>query len=239
MRHLLLASVHVALCLACGGTSPPTGLAPAAGATGDGGTNSLGGAGGSDAHPDAGNVDAGTNRFGCGNALPLISATTGFERCEAGYVRRVHAGSCPSSVPRPNAVVNYDSSIDECEYDADCAALEQGHCAPREGGSARTCVVGCLSDDQCGSGRICACDDPVGRCVPASCSSSSDCNPGFDCASYTSLPNCFATGFACQTPADGCVGDGQPECDGRFVNATFCVFQSGNRQCSTLQCTTP
>jgi hypothetical protein len=140
-------------------------------------------------------------------------------------------------VPRAAAVTNYSPLYDECEFDAECSALPHGHCAPREGGQVRICVPGCVTDQDCDPGRICACDDPVGRCVPATCTSRADCTPGFECASYTTGPGCFATGFACQTPADGCGGEADNICVGLFANPTFCVFQEDRRQCSTLQCT--
>jgi hypothetical protein len=220
--------LFISLGLACGDDSSPTpsGMG-GSGQGGDGGDSGQGGGGA------AGAANA------CGSAVPVLNAATGLERCAAGFVRRVRAGVCPSAVPRAAAVAGYDPSIDECQLDSECSALPHGHCAPREGGSARTCVAGCLTDDDCEAGRLCACDEPVGRCVPASCKSGADCAPGFECASYTTKPNCFSTGFACQTPADTCAGDADPACDGFSVNATFCVYGAAGRQCSQDQCTVP
>jgi hypothetical protein len=165
-----------------------------------------------------------------------MDAATGYERCEAGYDRRLRAGTCPSTLPRARAVTNFDANVDQCEFDTNCSGLALGHCAPREGGQARVCVEGCLTDQDCAQGRICACEDPVGRCVPASCASSADCSPGFECASYKTGPGCFTTGFACQTPQDGCAADSDAACSAQFINPTFCVFAEGARHCSTLQC---
>ncbi len=178
------------------------------------------------------------NRFPCASATPWLDAFTGFERCEDGHLRRLAPGLCPSSLPRVDPVPAYDPAVDECERDADCSALALGFCGPREGGTRRVCVQGCRTDQDCATGRVCACDEPAGRCVPATCDSSDDCMPGYDCASTVTGPGCFTLGFACQTAYDGCASDDSAACDGRFANPTFCVYQDGIRQCSTLQCVT-
>jgi len=43
------------------------------------------------------------------------------------------------------------------------------------------------------------------QCVPTSCTSSADCAPGFNCASY--VGNCSPSGYACQLPSDECVSN--------------------------------
>ena len=183
-------------------------------------------------------TSATTPPFPCGAATPVIDATTGLEQCSRGYQRRVAPAKCPSLVPRAAAIPNYSAAIDECEHDADCPSATYGpyaHCGVRTGGSAHVCVAGCTLDRDCADNGVCLCGDPVGRCVPASCSTGADCTLGFDCAAYASLPGCFSTQFACQTADDACGSDG--DCAGKSPNAAFCVLDGAARACSIAQCT--
>lgn len=178
--------------------------------------------------------------FPCGSAVPVLDSTTGLEQCSRGYQRRVEPANCPSSVPRATPIPAYDAALDQCEYDADCPVASYGphaHCGARSGGIARVCVEGCRVDADCDAGTLCLCGEPVGRCVPASCSTGDDCGPGFDCASFAASPGCFSTQFACQGPTDACGADS--DCAGVSPNAAFCLYASGSRACSIAQCTTP
>jgi hypothetical protein len=73
------------------------------------------------------------------------------------------------------------------------------------------CSYGCISDEECAAGQVCFCDDPVGRCVPASCQSDADC-PGSLCAG-TIQPGggCYGdselarVSFACSSAQDECL----------------------------------
>jgi hypothetical protein len=143
-------------------------------------------------------------------------------------------------VPRAAAIPGYNAAIDQCERDADCPAATYGpyaHCGVRAGGFAHACVAGCALDSDCEGDSVCQCGDPVGRCVPASCSTGADCGAGLDCASFAAAPGCFSTQFACQSPDDACGGDG--DCSGKSPNAAFCVLDGAARACSIAQCTTP
>jgi hypothetical protein len=172
------------------------------------------------------------NAFPCGSSEPLPG---GFERCEDLTVRRVSLGSCPSQVPRAEPIPNYQPGDDACEYDAECADLPLGHCGQWLEGWSRQCVAGCVSDADCRSGEACFCDDPVGRCIPAACSTGSDCEPGFDCVAYTARPGCYSTALACQTHQDSCVPG---ECEG--INPSSCVLLGGSFGCAMSdQCTEP
>jgi hypothetical protein len=178
--------------------------------------------------------------FPCGEARAVLGPSTGLERCAAGYLRRSAAANCPSSLPRNEPVPNYNFAIDTCQFDVDCPSATWGpyaHCAEREGGYSRACTAGCVADADCDSGRVCLCEDPVGRCVPSSCVTNADCGPSLNCASFASDPGCFSTQFACQQPEDACGADA--DCAGTSVNVSFCVSQQGARICSTAQCTTP
>jgi hypothetical protein len=78
------------------------------------------------------------------------------------------------------------------------------------------CEYGCVNDDECGAGQVCFCDNPVGRCVSASCATDADC-PGSVCVGTMNAAPCGGTSvqLACAQVADeclsesDCVGDGQ------------------------------
>ncbi len=82
------------------------------------------------------------------------------------------------------------------------------------------------------------CDDPVGRCVSASCTSNADCKGGSLCAEYTQDPSCGGgVGFACQDELDECQTDADCEV------GTTCSVQwdtadrtSPHRVCSPPTC---
>ena len=225
----------------CGGTSSHHD-APVAtgGAAGGGGTaGGMAGSGGGGA-AFAGAPSGGANSFPCGSATPLAGASTGFEHCGRGYTRRTMPGTCVANLPRSGPIENYNAAIDQCERDADCSETVYGpyaHCGIRDGGFAHECVGGCVEDTDCDSGELCFCGEPVGRCVPGSCTKGGDCAPGFDCASFAAMPGCFSTRFACQAAGDTCAGDG--DCAGFSPNIAFCIVENGVRACSINQCTTP
>jgi hypothetical protein len=239
----------LALALGCGGESnlhqndghgaggkAGSGGAEQAGfpSSGEGGGFASGGLGAT------GGAGSGAVPFPCGEAQPVLGAATGLERCSGGYLRRTAPAHCPSTLPRSGSVPNYNAAIDSCESDRDCPSATWGpyaHCATREGGYANACVSGCIEDADCTADRVCLCEEPVGRCVPATCATSADCGASLECASYASSPGCFSTQFSCQLPTDACGGDA--DCNGRSVNVSFCVAEQGARVCSTAQCTTP
>jgi hypothetical protein len=178
-------------------------------------------------------------RFPCGDATVVGLPESGLESCSGGYLRRVGPALCFDNVPRTSAIPDYNPDVDECEFDSDCSEDTYGpyaHCGVRTGGSARTCVAGCTVDADCDAGDVCLCEEPIGRCVPAGCTSGEDCASGFDCASYSSSPGCFSTAFACQTDGDACVSSA--ECSDFSPNPSFCILSGATRVCSINQCTT-
>jgi hypothetical protein len=190
-------------------------------------------------HTDAGHPDAGFTGFDgtslrCGMA---VAASDGFERCETGALRRVSSTTCRSSVPRAEAIAGAFPGIDECDHDSDCSDLPLGHCAQREGGAANACIPGCMQDSDCAEGRVCLCGEPVGRCIPADCTSSADCELGFDCVLFDSPTGCLPQRLACQMRGDECAGG--LGCSGYSVNATFCARGSESSACSVVQCMQP
>jgi hypothetical protein len=133
----------------------------------------------------------------------------GLERCENGVQHKIGPVLC---VARPQGTRGhqlYQTALmqsgrglsPECNSDDACTAEPHGYCA---GGSATPlrCEYGCVSDDECGDGQLCACGDPVGRCVPASCTSDASCAPGYACTSWED--GCYGTTFSCESPEDEC-----------------------------------
>jgi hypothetical protein len=190
----------------CGGTIAASG-------DGDGGGPSpTGGGGACTLHP-------------CLNPSPFLIAgiDTGYDTCQGtapapGYsqptLRRRAIMDCPSLLPRASVgagacPVTDGGANSACARDEGCTSQPNGYC------SGCYCYYGCLRDSDCGSGSICVCDNPVGRCRVSSCSSGGTCLPGCDCVSPFS-------GFSCQTPADTCISsldcyrdtNGSTVCDG-------------------------
>jgi hypothetical protein len=175
-----------------------------------------------------------TNAFPCLDPEPIDAAGSGYDRCRSGYIRRSHAANCSSELPRPDPVPDYDPATDSCQYDSDCDERPHGACesvlyAPNTN---RYCRYGCVVDSECENGSICLCGDPVGVCVPASCSSGADCLPGFECSSYD--PGCPLVAFACQSPADRCGGNA--DCEPSAGGPLFCAIADAVRMCSPPSC---
>ncbi len=196
---------------------------------------------GVDAAADAQQHDAEPN----GPPFPCLDPTPqahGLELChqsdgQASYRRRVTPPLCPSIVPRANPVPSVFPADDACDHDADCADLPLGHCTRREGGNSNECVAGCEQDSDCPTGRVCHCEVPAGRCVPATCATGADCASGFNCVAYETDPLCFSTGFVCQSATDVCVNGS--DCMDFSINPTFCIRANDVFTCSTTQCTRP
>ena len=153
----------------------------------------------------------------CVDPKPVIVANvdTGYDTCAGGVLRRRAIVDCPSLLPRASTDCQYTCDAGgipgACAKDTDCTAHPFGFC--RKGGGAGalaegntiicfancTCSYGgCVRDSDCGNNEICVCADPVGSCMPSSCSSGKDCQPGCDCV---------ATYGQCQTPQDTCLAD--------------------------------
>lgn len=138
----------------------------------------------------------------------------GFTECEGGWLHRERVDTCPTSL---SATATGVSKAGPCASDGDCTAEPYGYCGPSAPGSGwRSCVYGCVRDDECGAGRICVCGNPVGRCSAATCATDADCEKGFLCAGNETYNPCGLTEpyeFACQRPADACLSSAS--CDPR------------------------
>jgi hypothetical protein len=172
----------------------------------------------------------------CGESKPIIVSgrPTGFEKCSNGSRHRPSSGTCPSALPRSEAVVGLtidgigDAAHGGCRRDQDCSERLHGYCgfADRPPTFA-SCIYGCVRDDECARGQICLCGAPVGACVPAACRTDADCAPGYLCADYAvDGGECGERdAFACQSPRDTCV----TTCS---MDAGLCTFAHGRRTCS-------
>jgi hypothetical protein len=206
---------------ASGGVTLGTG-GDAVGGPGTGGTTGgvrgdTGGFGGG----GASNVGGGYGRFECTN--PETKA--GFTQCEEGWMHRPERATCPTSVPRAE---EFDGSggSHECRKDSDCVGPLQ-YCARYADFAPQVCRTGCLSDDDCATGNICLCGDPIGTCSPATCTTDADC-PGSVClgTDYQSL-NDLVVEFSCATEADRCRRDS----DCTQPSTRECRISAGVRQC--------
>ena len=180
------------------------GTAGASGTSGSGSGGTSQGTGGTS--QGTGGAGAG-NPFPCESPTPLLDASTGFLICANGVIVRPVVAQCPSALPRPDEVPNYEPESDTCRYDSDCTAGAHGYCARTPGYPYfNRCVYGCVQDADCNAGQICLCGDPVGNCMLATdCTSDADCGTGLHCAGV--VGDCGAVIFACQTRADTCATD--------------------------------
>ncbi len=156
----------------------------------------------------------------------------GLERCAEGWLHRVAAVTCESTVPRPDVWPKL-GGLDHCDEDADCARLPYGHCSPWRDGlppsDNLTCLSGCVSDADCGAGKICLCGAPVGKCVTATCTTDADCDGGL-CAGSAVPGGCQDDGtrFDCQSPSDSCMTSNDCPSGQRY-----CAIESGaSRSCT-------
>lgn len=191
-----------------------------------GGTGGIAGSGGIDASANQGIPCLDPDR-----SVGSDGETDGYVTCRGAWEHREAIKTCSSSLPRPDTFPSYDGGS-ACTSDADCTAQPNGYCAvpPGEVYSPFTqCNYGCLTDAECGAGSICVCGDPVGHCVQATCTSDADCATGFLCATYQEYPYCGPIVFACQSPYDQCMGDGD-------CASGTCVYENGVRSCSNATC---
>lgn len=197
-----------------GGTN--TGGIATGGTAGNGGTST----GGVAAGGNAGSGGTLSGYIACSDPEPLLisSQDTGFVRCaNSAVLHRAQIIDCPNLLPRAGggACSALGTATEPCAQDSDCTAAPLGFCTevpshyPGCG-----CVYGCVSDLDCGVGKICECSDPIGVCRPASCISDQDCASGSLCASAAlGWGGCSWSpperGYQCQSLADTCLTDAE------------------------------
>lgn len=224
LRALILSALG--LIVACGGEAERAG----AGSSGSGGSGS----------PSGGSRCEG----------PTTDLGGNFERCADGTVHRAAVGECPSRLPRDQVFISpmtmgqggVGSSAPTsgtcpgcCQQDSDCTAAPHGHCelGGDFGPTGFYCTYGCVSDNQCQDGQICACGPLVGACVRASCKLDADCPGDLLCTQADLYPGCDQITFACQTERDTC--SSQDDCGGE---ERFCAIEDDGtaRACSGATC---
>lgn len=85
--------------------------------------------------------------------------------------RAAGAEGCPSQVPRRATCESKGPSgaASGCKADVDCKEKPHGHCSQDGLDPSCGCSYGCVSDAECGSGRVCVCAEPVGYCADSAC----------------------------------------------------------------------
>ncbi len=219
--------------------------------------NSMGGAAGS-AMAFGGNAGTGMtfDPIVPGPCNQPMALGNGFEQCETGVVHRPEfsQSQCPSDLPRAEALDSAEFAEIErmaqerglslaetllllpCIADSECSAAPNGHCEVAGPGTLNLteCLYGCTQDYECGSGNVCLCGAPVGRCVNAACQTDGDCGGDLLCTQYEAYAGCGATSstnLACQTPSDECLTD--TDC---AASAPYCMPSDGRRVCTDGAC---
>jgi hypothetical protein len=171
------------------------------------GSEHPGGSGGLPSDTYAGRVvDGGVIASVASSCVAESDVGGNWSRCSNGMLHRTEPGTCRSRLPRRGFEV---AGVDEsqpagCRRDTDCSGP---HAFCKSDEDIPHCVLGCVTDADCGAGQVCLCGPDVGECRPAQCSTDADCAEGMLCGSYQDNPFCGGIAFACQRPDDQCSGD--------------------------------
>lgn len=246
-RWLLLSGLGCGALQACGGaTDTANGEPENAGGSpsGVGGSISTGTGGTS-----SGGQSTGTGGESTGTGGRLIETRScenpkdlggNWEQCDDGALHRTAPGTCPNYLP--SDPVEPQSKYDQCSSDQDCANAQLGYCATYSGDEqdpmfdaeltpGNYCRYGCETDDDCADGSICLCGAPIGTCVQADCTSDAECGEGLRCSGYVADPGCGGLAFACETPLDECVTNGDCIGERQCTN-----YGSDHRTCQSADC---
>lgn len=172
---------------------------------------------------------------GCGDKVPCqgeagvpiyqaTGAASGYERCPDGTIHRSQKTTLDTNIPI--AECDGTEEVQHCTTDADCTAGPYGRCTSGEETDwyAYTsltnceCTYACATDDDCGSGQVCAPPDadelglPYSHCITATCTVDSDCGSG-ECGISSYNDGCGWTVTAtCRSGKDECrVDDDCPD----------------------------
>jgi len=166
------------------------------------------------------------------NGLVGCGTYTYFEHyVESSFVHRPEPLGCPAPPRLSEPLPELDGCTScGCTQDMECGP--GGYCLSLVDEGYETyydCYYPCVSDSDCDSGEICACEPMsrtvdggsggLGVCVAATCASDQDCPANQFCSSAIKPTTCdsygyWATQFSCQTSADECFGP--EECHGVF-----------------------
>lgn len=181
----------------------------------------------------------------CNGSAPILqsdvagSLPSGWEVCDDGKIHRVSLETCEVSVPMgPGCALEGPQG---CLTDDECTAGGFGRCIQQSDPFGEldycSCVYGCATDSDCGSGYVCACggdhpDHPSrSQCIPSSCASDAACGDGSLCLLGSAEDGCsIGYAAACTTPQDSCAVDadcmGDEDCFpqdlGHWACESFC-----------------
>lgn len=168
----------------------------------------------------------------CEDPGPILihGKDTGFEFCMGGPDHRAKILECPILEPSAGRCQVLPGVSNPCETNADCAGYVQqpAVCVSRDQNSPCGCDFSCVSDADCGPGRLCQCVNPASVCVPALCRSDADCGAGRLCMA-AAFVGC-QLGFACTSELDECPTN--LDCP----EGSTCVYEGDHRVCSTAGC---
>jgi hypothetical protein len=170
----------------------------------------------------------------CEGGEPILAAgeESGFVTCDGNWRHRPETKTCPSILPRPEAICEMGGEASACSTDADCDGAN-AYCRTDDFEGGCFCATGCTTDADCPSGNVCQCGDPVGRCVAADCSSDDECEGDALCATVDTEPSCGDIVYRCQTPEDECASN--DDCQSN-PNGSACSSNGSKRVCVQDNC---
>ncbi len=122
---------------------------------------------------------------GCDDPGPLLlrGQETGVDFCTNGPRHRVRAQACPVFEASTECQLD-PTNILSCETNADCGKFGiHNVCTGPADKTDCTCQATCVTDNECGPGKFCSCNDPFSFCRTALCRSDADCDDGHMCIS--------------------------------------------------------
>lgn len=166
-----------------------------------------------------------TEKGPCGGeaGVPIYQATgaiSGYERCPDGTIHRATKTALDTNIPI--AECDGTEEVLHCTTDADCTEGAHGRCTSGEETDwyAYTtltnceCTYACATDEDCGTGQVCAPPDadqlglPYSHCITATCTVDTDC-ASEECGISSYNDGCSWTVTAtCRSGRDECRVDG-------------------------------
>jgi hypothetical protein len=158
-----------------------------------------------------GGTETGDSNPDCQPILQDDGTPTGYEQCMSDdAVVRVGSATCSDPYP-PSHEASCSAGYGVCSSNADCNDAPYGACGyPADITAVCDCNYGCMTDADCGPGRVCMCApvDEGTLCIEAECQTDADCDPGYRCAlSPGALWYGQRASQHCHSAADECLGD--------------------------------
>ncbi len=231
-RSTLLTALGVASLSACGGTTK-NGSSEAA--------NASAGTGGEPGGPPpiTSGLSPSLQRVDAGAALD----SGGFVNTPQGFLHRPTVSACDGHLSidpsaGPGVKVGGDGGADPanvaCHTNADCTGGKFGRCNTYTIANFATgeipqiyvsCIYGCQSDADCGTGNICRCGPDVGTCVSATCTHDANCGAGQLCLDDIQPDPCGYGGydaFLCNVVGNECVTGADCAAFSDFCDNGYC-----------------